>query len=149
MKGTMSKDRYQEYLQSPWWQQRRQLRLEVAGHVCEFRPDEGWDHNIGTLYGERCNATRNLEVHHKNYRSLHAERDEDLEVLCCFHHLVRHITSVECDRCGETIQLDDDVAEDMVREAIAGEDGNVRAVDPANIDVGGLCDYCDHMMSKD
>lgn len=39
--------------------------MSRAGHKCE-----------------RCEATKNLEVHHKHYETLFKEAPEDLEVLC-------------------------------------------------------------------
>jgi 5-methylcytosine-specific restriction endonuclease McrA len=56
---------YEEYMRSPEWAARRELALATAGHRCQ-----------------RCGALGGLEVHHRHYDSLGAEREEDLEVLC-------------------------------------------------------------------
>jgi len=47
-------------------------------------------------------------VHHRSYNHLGAERDEDLEVLCHRHHLVREITKSECEVCGATLYEEDE-----------------------------------------
>ena len=118
----MEKNGYQRYLQSPQWGATGERRLTTAGHRCEFRPALGWGRKLGTQYGERCTTTQHLNVHHRHYRTRGAERAEDLEVLCRFHHLARHVTSVECD-CGEIVQVDDNVTIEIVKEAIAGAGG--------------------------
>jgi 5-methylcytosine-specific restriction endonuclease McrA len=56
---------YREYLQSLRWLATRDAALARACHKCQ-----------------RCGATKNLEVHHKHYKSLGQEKPEDLEVLC-------------------------------------------------------------------
>jgi len=117
--GTNAGTRYREYLQSPWWQRRRQLRLAVAGYVCEFASWNG-------QYDRYCDATENLEVHHTHYGSLGAERDEDLKVLCRVHHLVRHVLHIRC-LCGDSVVTEDE-AEDLVREAVESADGDIRQV---------------------
>lgn len=145
----MNKASYQQYLRSSAWCVTRQRRLAVSGNRCEFRPDEGWDRKVGTLYGERCGAIDGLDVHHLHYRTLGVEQDADLEVLCRFHHLVRHVTSVECSYCGETVQTDGDVAVEMVEEAIASAGGDIRNVDLENILFDDVCDHCDHILNSD
>jgi hypothetical protein len=90
---------YSRYLQSPHWAERRLRRLDLAKHRCEFRPMLDW-HNADPIYGERCAETRNLEVHHRSYENLGREQDHDLEVLCRLHHLVRHLSGLECFVCG-------------------------------------------------
>ncbi len=57
---------YEAYMASNAWRWRRREALWRARHRCE-----------------RCGAWRaRLEVHHRTYRRLGAERNEDLEVLC-------------------------------------------------------------------
>jgi len=56
---------YQEYLQSPHWQETRKRALERAGNHCSV-----------------CRNTQNLNVHHNNYDRIGKELDTDLIVLC-------------------------------------------------------------------
>jgi 5-methylcytosine-specific restriction endonuclease McrA len=56
---------YRSYMASREWAARRTVALAAAGRRCQ-----------------RCGACGGLEVHHKHYRTLGAERAEDLEVLC-------------------------------------------------------------------
>jgi hypothetical protein len=76
----MSEAKYQEYLQSTWWQKRRKLRLEVAGGQCEFRSVEGRTHQ--TVHYSRCTRTKQLEVHHRHFESLGAKKDEGTNKAC-------------------------------------------------------------------
>ena len=125
----MNKAQYQRYLNSPHWRQRREKRVLVAGGRCEFRPDSGnWDRKYGTLYGDRCNRDTNLEVHHRHYDSIGAEKDEDLEVLCRFHHLVREaVGSLDCPECGDPMQYEEEDIVFQVKEAIL-EAGGINRV---------------------
>ena len=58
--------KYNEYLRSPGWQQKRGEALRQAGYRCS-----------------RCGAigTR-LDVHHKTYEHFKKEKPDELEVLC-------------------------------------------------------------------
>jgi hypothetical protein len=38
-----------------------------------------------------------------HYNSLGRERNEDTEVVCRLHHLVRHLMNLECDACGMSV----------------------------------------------
>jgi hypothetical protein len=62
---------YADYLRTPEWRRRRDRALMRACWCCEW-PD--------------CRDTDRLEVHHRSYEFLGAERDEDLRVLCPRHH---------------------------------------------------------------
>lgn len=86
----MNKAEYQRYLQSTWWRERSRIALAMSGHRCEFCPTLDLDRKAGDVLGQRCMAAENLDVHHRNYNRLGAERDADLEVLCRRHHLARH-----------------------------------------------------------
>jgi hypothetical protein len=134
---------YQQYLRSPAWRATRVRRLAASGYRCEFVSETDNPRHCGA----RCGATTGLEVHHRHYRSLGVERDDDLKVLCGFHHLVTHVLGVECERCGEAT-VDETFAVELVREAIE-DAGDIGKVELANIDVPGLCDYCDHVMNED
>jgi hypothetical protein len=71
---------YQAYLRTPWWLERSERRLEVAGYRCEYVGDDG----------KRCGETKCLDVHHLHYRTLGCEADEDLGVRCRHHHHEAH-----------------------------------------------------------
>jgi hypothetical protein len=138
--------KYDDYLASPGWQKRRAQRLVAAGYCCEFREyvvvDIKHDH-----YADRCRETSGLQVHHLNYERIGAERDDDLEVLCRFHHLVRHVAATVCMYCGDgTVPFDDDAIQ-IVKQAIEAA-GGIDRVDPRSIDCApGICDHCDHMLN--
>ena len=61
---------YAEYLASNWWKARRRAKLESTGFTCERCPN------------------RATQVHHKHYKTLGREKNEDLESLCgaCHEH---------------------------------------------------------------
>ena len=96
----MLKQEYQRYLNSAAWQKIRQRRLALATGRCEYTDGDG----------VRCQATSDLNVHHRNYLSVGAETDADLEVLCKLHHLLHHVVTAECDVCGADIHDDEDDA---------------------------------------
>lgn len=64
---------YDEYLETPHWQEVRGRALARAGHACAI-----------------CPATTRLEVHHRTYERLGAEADVDLVVLCRDCHRLFH-----------------------------------------------------------
>lgn len=71
--------RYYTYLESEQWQQRRQFMLRRAGYRCQI-----------------CNGRGNLQVHHRTYERVGAERIDDLTVLCAdCHKLFHHHRRVE------------------------------------------------------
>jgi hypothetical protein len=139
---------YQHYLQSPAWQTTRERRLDASGHRCEFRPLLDWEPKHGGRYGPRCVAIGPLDVHHRHYRSVGAEQDSDLEVLCRFHHLVRHVTRVECAYCGETVETDDETAIAMVEEAVANVD-SIHDVELDALPLNNVCGVCAHALEDD
>lgn len=66
----MSKKSYQEYLLSATWQKKRKMALDHYGRECVL-----------------CGSNKNLEVHHRHYKSGWGnEKVEDLIVLCRNHH---------------------------------------------------------------
>jgi hypothetical protein len=74
---------YQEYLRSDHWQTMRRLALDHAEHRCQL-----------------CYSPNRLEVHHRTYERLGAERLADLTVLCdachqAFHRIVRAKQSMQ------------------------------------------------------
>jgi hypothetical protein len=141
----MNKGQYQKYLQSSEWAATRQRRLTVAGSRCEFRECEGW-HNNDYIYGERCAAIMDLQVHHLRYNTIGAERDIDLEVLCRFHHLVRHAAATECNYCGDDVLTDDAAAIDAVNEAIAAVGDDISKVTLDDICVHDVCAHCEQKL---
>ena len=69
----MRKEIYKAYLRTPEW---KAIRLEV----------------INDRQGkcERCQSTKNLQVHHKTYKNLFNESLKDLELLCSKCHREHH-----------------------------------------------------------
>ena len=139
-----SKAEYQKYLQSPSWQTTRTRRLKLAGGQCEFRP---YHEAHKSWFGDRCTETNGLEVHHQHYRTLGAERDEDLEVLCRVHHLVHTIKQLECEYCGEFIFQHEDDARELVEATV--EYCEIKDLTLDMVDPPGCCDYCDHILNDD
>jgi 5-methylcytosine-specific restriction endonuclease McrA len=66
-------EEYKDYLRSERWRKTRIETLIARNCRCE-----------------RCGAGGVLEVHHRSYASLGAERPEDLEVLCRECHFGKH-----------------------------------------------------------
>jgi hypothetical protein len=59
------RDRYQIYLKSADWQERRKKALDRAEHRCQLS-----------------NRTYRLQIHHRTYKNRGNEKDQDLTVLC-------------------------------------------------------------------
>jgi hypothetical protein len=74
MSQTDSRARYREYLETPAWQRLRLHALGRDNYRCRI-----------------CNATKNLEIHHRYYpKILGTETVDALTTLCRHHHdLVR------------------------------------------------------------
>jgi 5-methylcytosine-specific restriction endonuclease McrA len=66
-------DEYISYLSSREWYRRRAGRLVAANFSCE-----------------RCGCGEWLQVHHRTYKRLGNELNEDLEVLCSYCHRETH-----------------------------------------------------------
>jgi hypothetical protein len=64
---------YQDYLQTPEWQERRKAALRQAGSRCQV-----------------CNRSRTLHVHHRTYERRGTEMPADLTVLCDECHALFH-----------------------------------------------------------
>ncbi len=65
---------YKQYLRTPHWKGRREAKLRSVGHRCQF-----------------CNrGPHNLDVHHRTYKRLGEELDQDLTVLCRACHTNFH-----------------------------------------------------------
>jgi hypothetical protein len=64
---------YQEYLETPEWQQRRKIMLKRAGYQCQV-----------------CGNGTELHTHHNTYKRRGAELATDLVVLCSGCHRLFH-----------------------------------------------------------
>lgn len=64
---------YEVYLQSDHWQRLRRQKIEEAGGRCQA-----------------CNASEELQAHHRSYADRGAEKPADLIVLCDGCHGVFH-----------------------------------------------------------
>ena len=71
---------YQEYIQSPDWQNKADAAKARAGYRCQI-----------------CNQTGKLEAHHRTYERLGEELDDDITVLCDKCHA---LYSVQTKRIG-------------------------------------------------
>jgi 5-methylcytosine-specific restriction endonuclease McrA len=69
----MTRDEYQQYLESDVWQRTRRHKLEEAQYRCEL-----------------CNSSTRLQVHHRDYSRIGNERLTDLTVLCDECHERHH-----------------------------------------------------------
>lgn len=58
------------------WRRVRHARLEYAGGQCEW----------SAILAGRCSATKDLEIHHRHYRTFGAEALHDVIALCHAHH---------------------------------------------------------------
>jgi hypothetical protein len=151
----MTAAEYQRYLLSPHWQTTRLRKLEAAGHRCQWAPIAFEHPKHGPIpdYDKQCTATTGLQVHHLHYGTLGAERDDDLEVLCEFHHLVRHAAAPgECEWCGDPIDdIDEDDALEIVTQAVEFHGGDVSKVTLNEIapDRDSLCWHCRDKLERD
>jgi hypothetical protein len=59
---------------------------------------------------------------------------------------MRYVLKAECDRCGCEIFCSEENARDWVGCMIKDTDGSIDALRACLSD---LCDYCEHMMTKD
>jgi 5-methylcytosine-specific restriction endonuclease McrA len=69
---------YSTYMESPAWKAKRLLALERDKHRCVF-----------------CNASKRLEVHHREYKRLGDEYPEDIYTLCHRCHVKHHTKDPE------------------------------------------------------
>lgn len=78
----MTKDKYREYLKTPYWRKRR--REKILSQVCP-----GTCEDCGAWIDPR--GWRWLEVHHLSYEGVpYRELDSDLRVLCRLCHQATH-----------------------------------------------------------
>ena len=161
----LSSEEYSTFLQSERWRTIRKRKLdslEVPG--CEFEvrdghqayPEENWV-ACGSLRekSEKNYFNRELHVHHLTYDRIGGrEKDDDLQVLCSYHHAVAELLKKNCVRCWEPV-FDD--YEDASREWLFATEGEMYVpsgggeynwLDCLNLalsDAPSLCSYCDHM----
>lgn len=64
---------YQEYLESTKWKEFRKKAFEHYGRKCN-----------------KCQTTKNLQIHHLHYNNIFNEKLEDVRVLCKYHHEETH-----------------------------------------------------------
>lgn len=83
-----ARDFYLAYLNSSSWRARRNRALQEAKFRCQ-----------------RCDAKRDLEVHHLTYERLGAELDSDLEVVCFTCHKGEHRAAAEGMPLGVYLKL--------------------------------------------
>ena len=64
---------YREYIVSPEWRRRSAIKKKSVNHSCQV-----------------CNSSKDLQVHHRTYKNMGNERDNDLTVLCKPCHTMFH-----------------------------------------------------------
>lgn len=69
----LNKAKYKQYLKSKKWAEKKFELFSLRGEKCE-----------------RCQSEIDLQVHHKNYRTIFNEDLEDLEILCSKCHKAEH-----------------------------------------------------------
>lgn len=79
---------YATYLQSAGWRRRRQEALTAAGWRCA-----------------RCQARRELQVHHLTYKRIGAEQPDDLQVLCRSCHEGEHLMQDQREHAGIYVRV--------------------------------------------
>lgn len=67
------KTKYNAYINSPEWREKRRKVLDFRGCKCQ-----------------RCLSEENLQIHHWTYRNLYKEKIADLFVLCYSCHVALH-----------------------------------------------------------
>jgi hypothetical protein len=86
---------YEQYLRTAHWYRQRNRALKLAEHRCH-----------------RCDANRQLQVHHLCYDRLGEELDSDLEVVCRGCHLGEH-----ANEAGNGLGIYTKVISDVLRDA--------------------------------
>lgn len=129
---------YKRHINSPVWKAIRSRRIAKAGGVCEYQYVDLLNNPI-----RRCTATKYLTVHHRHYRNLGNERDDDLEVLCYVHHMVEHVMRERCEWCTEYVFGCIEECEEFIRAELIGlgidlEQGRVRWDDLPHPEAFGL-----------
>ena len=61
------KEKYAKYLRTAKWKRKREKILERDNHTCQ---------------NKTCGSHKTLVCHHRHYRNVFNERDEDLVILC-------------------------------------------------------------------
>jgi 5-methylcytosine-specific restriction endonuclease McrA len=76
-KQQKARRKYVEYMSSDTWFKRRRLYLKTHAKVCVA-----------------CGSTEEVTIHHKTYRNIGSEKDEDLVCLCKICHTTYHRTNL-------------------------------------------------------
>jgi len=74
----LTKEEYLNYLNSKKWKKKREKFLKYFNYRCFFCKETKWDYTKEKL--------KDLEVHHRDYKTLGRERINDIIVLCSKHH---------------------------------------------------------------
>lgn len=82
-KKSVRTQRYNNYMNSPEWKNKRAQRIFMDSGRCQFATDSGICGCTGT-------ARNPLEVHHKTYARIGNEAMSDLVTLCKHHHKATH-----------------------------------------------------------
>ena len=161
----LSSEEYNTFLQSERWRTIRKRKinsLEVPG--CEFEvrdghqayPEENWV-VCGSLRekSEKDYFNHELHVHHLTYDRIGGmEKNDDLQVLCSYHHAVAELLKKKCMRCREPVFDDyEDASEEWLFATegqlyVPSRGGEYNWLDCLNIarfNAPSLCSYCDHM----
>lgn len=97
-----ARESYLAYLNSPHWRWVRNRALKRVAYRCE-----------------RCDAKRDLQVHHKSYERLGAERPDDLEVLCFSCHADHHVAEPADPGLGIYLKLVSEILSANVWKTVA------------------------------
>lgn len=65
--------KYQDYLKSKKWRSKRKMMLIITENKCQH-----------------CGSDKNLQIHHRHYKTLFKEKYKDLMVLCENCHSREH-----------------------------------------------------------
>jgi hypothetical protein len=157
----MSKAKYPPgYLLGAWWRQRRLRALDLASGRCQYAPRLD-DYHGGFTAGDRCPETSHLEVHHTCQDRIGCELDEDLLVLCRWHHIAIEACTWLCPACGsevfndpeEVLELIDDIEiEELTLDSVVEEASSCEWLHLERLDSSGplyiYCGGCAHFLTK-
>lgn len=150
---------YVKATSSPHWYDLKDRARERAGNRCEgevivFDRDgrSVCDPDGGGYLKVRCEAVRNLQLHHHHYRTLGHETLGDVKLLCDRCHKVETVLGVSCARCADQVFGDEAdafsfVADHAALQALAIDPGKI--IDAVREWVGSYCPYCEHVFTKD
>lgn len=124
---------YNQYLKTPWWIERRRLKLQQQP-VCEFHA---------------CTVGTKLIIHHLSYKNFFGERDSELQVLCHFHHMVRELQKKKCARCTRLLVASEQEATEILHWAMQeGRGGGFSMLNSLVEDLNELCADCEYLIKQ-